>query len=142
MAAEPVAEPADLPRRPEPLADPTPLTSPADPNPLGSPGRLVSFQGTVLAVTHDRWFAAAMDRFLVFGADQVVRESDEPVGLSLNPSDRWRARAKWDKLAPERPPSADPGSFRRLRCEFVPFPRAHWSERRRPAPPTGGTLVP
>jgi ATPase subunit of ABC transporter with duplicated ATPase domains len=40
---------------------------------------LESFDGTVLAVTHDRWFARGFDRFLVFGADGVVRESAEPV---------------------------------------------------------------
>ena len=37
------------------------------------------FEGTVLAVTHDRWFARSFDRYLVFGADGVVYESDEPV---------------------------------------------------------------
>ena len=36
-------------------------------------------EGTVLAVTHDRWFARSFDRFLVFGADGAVYESDEPV---------------------------------------------------------------
>ncbi|HEV7194494.1 MAG TPA: ATP-binding cassette domain-containing protein [Pedococcus sp.] len=40
---------------------------------------LASFEGTVLAVTHDRWFARGFDRFLVFGADGSVYESDEPV---------------------------------------------------------------
>ena len=40
---------------------------------------LRSFEGTVLAVTHDRWFARGFDRFLVFGADGEVYESDEPV---------------------------------------------------------------
>jgi hypothetical protein len=33
----------------------------------------------VLAVTHDRWFARSFQRFLVFGADGAVYESDEPV---------------------------------------------------------------
>ena len=33
---------------------------------------LASFEGTVLAVTHDRWFARGFDRFLVFGADGEV----------------------------------------------------------------------
>ena len=33
------------------------------------------YQGTVLAVTHDRWFARSFDRFLVFGADGLVYES-------------------------------------------------------------------
>ncbi|WP_433162384.1 ABC-F family ATP-binding cassette domain-containing protein [Kribbella sp. CA-247076] len=40
---------------------------------------LDSFDGTVLAVTHDRWFARGFDRYLVFGADGSVYESDEPV---------------------------------------------------------------
>ena len=30
---------------------------------------LEAFDGTVLAATHDRWFARSFDRFLVFGAD-------------------------------------------------------------------------
>ncbi|MCU1509327.1 MAG: transporter [Glaciihabitans sp.] len=36
------------------------------------------FEGTVLAVTHDRWFARSFDRYLVFGADGRVYESAEP----------------------------------------------------------------
>jgi ATPase subunit of ABC transporter with duplicated ATPase domains len=40
---------------------------------------LASFDGTVLAVTHDRWFARGFDRFLVYGADGDVYESDGPV---------------------------------------------------------------
>ncbi|MFI0740054.1 ATP-binding cassette domain-containing protein [Streptomyces sp. NPDC021100] len=40
---------------------------------------LEAYEGTVLAVTHDRWFARAFDRFLVFGADGRVREASEPV---------------------------------------------------------------
>jgi ATPase subunit of ABC transporter with duplicated ATPase domains len=40
---------------------------------------LESYEGTVLAVTHDRWFARTFDRFLIFGADGVVREAPEPV---------------------------------------------------------------
>ncbi|PWN04741.1 ABC transporter [Nocardioides silvaticus] len=40
---------------------------------------LEAFSGTVLAVTHDRWFARGFDRFLVFGADGGVYESDSPV---------------------------------------------------------------
>jgi len=40
---------------------------------------LESFEGTVVAVTHDRWFARGFDRFLVFGASGDVYESDEPV---------------------------------------------------------------
>jgi ATPase subunit of ABC transporter with duplicated ATPase domains len=40
---------------------------------------LGSYEGTVLAVTHDRWFARSFDRYLVFGSDGVVRETPEPV---------------------------------------------------------------
>ncbi|MFS3128925.1 ABC-F family ATP-binding cassette domain-containing protein [Nocardioides sp. Bht2] len=40
---------------------------------------LAAFEGTVLAVTHDRWFARGFDRFLVYGSDGSVYESDEPV---------------------------------------------------------------
>jgi ATPase subunit of ABC transporter with duplicated ATPase domains len=40
---------------------------------------LDSFAGTVIAVTHDRWFARGFDRFLIFGADGSVYESVEPV---------------------------------------------------------------
>ncbi|MEX0173635.1 ABC-F family ATP-binding cassette domain-containing protein [Streptomyces sp. LMG1-1-1.1] len=40
---------------------------------------LESYDGTVMAVTHDRWFAKSFDRFLVFGSDGVVRETTEPV---------------------------------------------------------------
>jgi len=47
-----------------------------------------SYQGTVLAVTHDRWFARSFDRFLVFRADGNVQEYDSPV---------------WDEARPVRP---------------------------------------
>ncbi|MGW7002786.1 ABC-F family ATP-binding cassette domain-containing protein [Streptomyces sp. NPDC054933] len=40
---------------------------------------LEGYAGTVLAVTHDRWFARSFDRFLVFGADGEVRERPHPV---------------------------------------------------------------
>ncbi|MGN6599243.1 MAG: ABC-F family ATP-binding cassette domain-containing protein [Actinomycetes bacterium] len=40
---------------------------------------LAAFEGTVVAVTHDRWFARGFDRFLVFGADGRVYEAPEPV---------------------------------------------------------------
>ena len=38
---------------------------------------LDAFEGTVVAVTHDRWFARGFDRFLVFRADGRVEESGE-----------------------------------------------------------------
>jgi ATPase subunit of ABC transporter with duplicated ATPase domains len=40
---------------------------------------LEAFEGTVVAVTHDRWFARGFDRFLVYGAEGEVYESDGPV---------------------------------------------------------------
>ncbi|BAJ28940.1 MULTISPECIES: ATP-binding cassette domain-containing protein [Kitasatospora] len=40
---------------------------------------LEAFDGTVLCVTHDRWFARSFDRFLVFGSDGRVYEAPEPV---------------------------------------------------------------
>ena len=40
---------------------------------------LSRFEGTVLAVTHDRWFARDFDRYLVYGSDGSVYESDGPV---------------------------------------------------------------
>jgi ATPase subunit of ABC transporter with duplicated ATPase domains len=46
------------------------------------------YAGTVLAVTHDRWFAKSFDRFLIFGADGEVYEPSEPV---------------WDETRVQRP---------------------------------------
>jgi ATPase subunit of ABC transporter with duplicated ATPase domains len=40
---------------------------------------LDGFEGTVIAVTHDRWFARTFDRFLVFAGNGEVLESTEPV---------------------------------------------------------------
>lgn len=40
---------------------------------------LRAFEGTVVAVTHDRWFARGFDRFLVFRSDNAVTEAPEPV---------------------------------------------------------------
>jgi ATPase subunit of ABC transporter with duplicated ATPase domains len=40
---------------------------------------LTSFVGTVVAVTHDRWFLRTFDRFLVFARDCTVTEHLEPV---------------------------------------------------------------
>jgi ATPase subunit of ABC transporter with duplicated ATPase domains len=49
---------------------------------------LESYAGTVLAATHDRWFARSFDRFVVFGADGNVYETAEPV---------------WDEARVDRP---------------------------------------
>jgi ATPase subunit of ABC transporter with duplicated ATPase domains len=46
---------------------------------------LLAFEGTVLAVTHDRWFARGFDRFVVFSADGTVREVPEPVWDEARP---------------------------------------------------------
>jgi ATPase subunit of ABC transporter with duplicated ATPase domains len=40
---------------------------------------LASYDGIVLAVTHDRWFAAGFDRYVVFGDDGSVTSTDSPV---------------------------------------------------------------
>jgi ATPase subunit of ABC transporter with duplicated ATPase domains len=40
---------------------------------------LEAFEGTVLAVTHDRWFANSFDRFVHIGADGRLRETAQPV---------------------------------------------------------------
>jgi len=47
---------------------------------------LESFDGTVIAVTHDRWFARTFDRFLIFRADGAITESAEPVFDSVRVS--------------------------------------------------------
>ncbi|MGI8870048.1 MAG: ABC-F family ATP-binding cassette domain-containing protein [Mycobacteriales bacterium] len=47
---------------------------------------LASYDGTVLAVTHDRWFAAGFDRYVVFGDNGSVRESDAPI---------WEGASAW-----------------------------------------------
>jgi ATPase subunit of ABC transporter with duplicated ATPase domains len=46
------------------------------------------YSGTVVAVTHDRWFAKSFDRYLVFGGDGAVYESAGPV---------------WDETRVDRP---------------------------------------
>ncbi|MGH3821594.1 MAG: ABC-F family ATP-binding cassette domain-containing protein [Pseudonocardiaceae bacterium] len=44
---------------------------------------LETFNGTVVAVTHDRWFAAhSFDRYLTFTPDGQLRESDTPIAFS------------------------------------------------------------
>jgi ATPase subunit of ABC transporter with duplicated ATPase domains len=42
---------------------------------------LNAFEGTVVAVTHDRWFARGFDRFWHFRADGAVVETPEPVWI-------------------------------------------------------------
>ena len=40
---------------------------------------LRGYDGTVIAVTHDRWFTRGFDRFVLFGGDGEVTETPEPV---------------------------------------------------------------
>jgi ATPase subunit of ABC transporter with duplicated ATPase domains len=40
---------------------------------------LRAFTGTVIAVTHDRWFARSFDRYVLFSGDGEVSETAEPV---------------------------------------------------------------
>ena len=40
---------------------------------------LKAFEGTVIAVTHDRWFTRSFDRFVLFQNDGEVVETPEPV---------------------------------------------------------------
>lgn len=40
---------------------------------------LARYEGTVLAVTHDRWFTRGFTRFLIFGANGRVYESPKPI---------------------------------------------------------------
>ncbi len=73
---------------------------------------LEAYEGTVLAVTHDRWFARSFDRYLVFGSDGRVRETPEPV---------------WDERRVERA---------RYRARSSP-PGGHFQRSRAPIPPAG-----
>ena len=52
---------------------------------------LETFHGTFVAVTQDRWFARGFDRFLIFGQDGSVCQSDERVwdegfGVTVEPA--------------------------------------------------------
>ena len=47
---------------------------------------LDGFDGTVITVTHDRWFMRSFDRFVVFGDDCSVHEADSNPWTSASPS--------------------------------------------------------
>ncbi len=82
---------------------------------------LEAYEGTVLAVTHDRWFAKTFDRFLIFGSDGVVRESPAPV---------WdETRVKRARLFRTDPAVCHPHAF--SRAADRPKPEADDSVRRR-----------
>lgn len=36
-------------------------------------------KGTIVSVTHDRWFTRGFTRYLIFGANGKVYESPEPI---------------------------------------------------------------
>jgi energy-dependent translational throttle protein EttA len=59
------------------------LDEPTDNLDLGSAEALeeglAGFEGTVVAVTHDRWFTRSFDRFVLFRGDGEVVETAEPV---------------------------------------------------------------
>jgi len=59
------------------------LDEPTDNLDLASAGALeeglAAFAGTVVAVTHDRWFARSFDRYVLFRDDGEVLETPEPV---------------------------------------------------------------
>ena len=57
---------------------------------------LAAYQGTVLAVSHDRWFLRSFDQFLVFDDDGEVNHADAP--------DR-----AWGTTAPSTSPSLGTG---------------------------------
>jgi ATPase subunit of ABC transporter with duplicated ATPase domains len=46
---------------------------------------LDAFEGTVVAVTHDRWFSKGFDRFVLFSGDGTVRETAGPVWNDVRP---------------------------------------------------------
>jgi ABC-type Mn2+/Zn2+ transport system ATPase subunit len=58
---------------------------------------LAAFEGTVVAVTHDRWFTRGFDRFVVFGEDGEVRETPQAgVGGGAGAAVRRRVSAAGD----------------------------------------------
>ena len=67
---------------------------------------LGAFEGTVVAVTHDRWFLRSFDRFLVFNEDCSVKDLLEPPGplpLTRWPARPWPAAARARTSAREHP---------------------------------------
>ena len=46
---------------------------------------LDAFEGTVVAVTHDRWFSKGFDRFILFSGAGTVRETVGPVWNDVRP---------------------------------------------------------
>ena len=95
---------------------------------------LETFEGTVVAVTHDRWFARGFDRYLVYGADGDVYETDG-AGLGrgpgaadamklrivdVDPFDPAGLRRRSTRCTPRRCGTARPASSRRLAARRGP----------------------
>lgn len=85
---------------------------------------LEAFEGTVLAVTHDRWFARSFDRFLVFGSDGRVRETRSRSGTNVG----------WSGPGSPDPPVRRP-LLRDRSSETVP--RRYVQRSSAPMPPAG-----
>jgi ATPase subunit of ABC transporter with duplicated ATPase domains len=60
---------------------------------------LAGYQGTVLAATHDRYFARSFDRYILFGTGGSVTETDGPVWSDLASVDRGRTAGDGVRLA-------------------------------------------
>jgi len=64
---------------------------------------LIEFEGTVIAVTHDRWFLRGLDRFLLFPLDATVGEAfDHETAIAMLNDPTYQP---------------GPGSFKRLTAE-------------------------
>jgi ATPase subunit of ABC transporter with duplicated ATPase domains len=77
------------------------------------------YDGTVLAVTHDRWFARSFDRFLVFRPDGSVREATEPVWELPHQDLGFRVSRRGGCRSPRRS-ERRPAVRCRTRCNAVP----------------------
>jgi ATPase subunit of ABC transporter with duplicated ATPase domains len=60
---------------------------------------LDGYDGTVLAATHDRYFARTFDRFVLFRADGLVVETDGPVWSEADMPSRGRTAAGGTRTA-------------------------------------------
>ncbi len=81
---------------------------------------LAAFEGTVLAVTHDRWFARGFDRFVLVGEDGVVREVPE-AGLG-RPARGPRPLTRFDHGSPSPVPWGAVACTHRVPARSTPAP--------------------
>jgi ATPase subunit of ABC transporter with duplicated ATPase domains len=61
---------------------------------------LEGYEGTVLAATHDRYFARSFDRFVLFRADGLVVETEGPVWSDTDLAPRGRTASGGARTAP------------------------------------------